>query len=98
MSHAETTNKIHQDILRALAEMQQSVVAARMGLSESSVSRMKARGGTIEEAASLLSALGLRVVPEDETTYRPDVIQALHTMAKLGFELSPELASMKSAG
>lgn len=97
MTTKDLASKNTAALLHALAASCQKRVADSMGVHESTISRMKSPGGDIESFASLAAALGLKLVGADEQTYRPDVIKALHTMAGLGFELSPEMAAIKSA-
>ena len=96
MTLDETANKNQQLILHALAQAHQNVVANKVGVHESTISRMKEKGGLIETAAYLIAALDLKVVAVEERTYRPDLIQALHTLAALALEVSPELMAMKA--
>ena len=95
MTLKEQANKNHQMILQALADSHQNTVADRMGIHESTVSRMKERAGLIESAAQLLAALDLKIVPAHEQTYRPELIRALYTMAKLGFDTAQEFEHLK---
>lgn len=95
MTRTELASKNEALILRALSLTGQKRAADAIGVHESTISRMKAPGEEIETFARLAAALGLKLVAVDEQTYRPDVIQALHTMAKLGFELAPEMAALE---
>lgn len=70
-------------ILHALAEVSQKAVADRLGVSESTVSRMKS-DGQIENMAGFLAAMGLKVVPERAETFDPAYIDALRTLARRG--------------
>lgn len=60
----ERARKGYSLVLRELADPgRQSGIAAAMGVSESTVSRIKSE--RLEEAITLLSYLGLKVVPAD---------------------------------
>jgi hypothetical protein len=96
MSPDERTRKNRAVILQALAATSQVVVAKRMGTSESAVCHMKDAGGLIDKVVELLTALDLKPVGEGDRTYDPEVIRAMHTMARLGFQLSPDVAAMRS--
>lgn len=91
----ESARKIHTSILQALANASQKRVADALGIHESSVSRMKSTDGDIENMARLLAVLGLKVVAVDVLTYKPEMINALHTLARAGLDLSPEFAVLK---
>lgn len=95
MTVSDLANKNQAAVLHALAVAGLKRTADALGVHESTVSRMKGEGCEIEAFAKLAAALGLKLVGADEQTYRPDVIKALHTMAGLGFELSPEMAAIK---
>jgi len=73
-----------------LAAMQdpgtQRTVAQVLGVSESTVSRIKTE--KLEDAITLLCHLGFKVVPQSMRCYPEDYVQALHTMAKLQMQNS----------
>ena len=92
----ELANKNQAVILQALSAKGQKRVADAIGVHESTISRMKAAGEEIETFSRLAAALGLKLVREDEETYRPEVMQALHTLAALALEVSPELVVLKA--
>lgn len=72
------SRKIAAQILQSLASAGQAPVAAAIGASESTVSRMKSEG-EIERLALLLAACGLKVVPADWRVFDPaDVAVLLH--------------------
>jgi AraC-like DNA-binding protein len=52
-----------------------------LGVSESTVSRTKTE--KLEDAITLITHLGFKVVPQSMRCYPEDYVQALHTMAKL---------------
>lgn len=72
--------KNEAQILQRLLRIGQSVVAQRMGVSESKVSRFK--NGELAEMAAFLAALGLKVVPEDVKCFEPKKIGAILELAK----------------
>lgn len=69
-------------ILQALAEKSQARVADLMGVSESTVSRLKGEG--LAQIAVFLAACGLKVVPETSHTYDQEYIRSLKHLAGLG--------------
>lgn len=76
-------------ILRAMAHASQVKVAERMGLDQSSVSRMKNAGikdAEVERIATFIAACGLKVVPEDEECYEAGYLESLRQL--LAVELS----------
>ena len=74
--------KIQTIILQALAEKSQARVADQMGVSESTVSRLKGEG--LAQIAAFLAACGLKVVPETSHTYDQEYIRSLKHLAGLG--------------
>ena len=79
-NHAETTRKFESLLLRHLAEVGQSETAARMGVSESTVSRMK--GEDVQRIASFLAAVGLKPVKADALTVDRADFVAVKRMAR----------------
>lgn len=79
---AERSRKNLTAILKALSEVGQARVAERLGVSESTVSRMK--DTEIERMAAVLSACGLKVVPEDWRDVEPELLRALSVLAARG--------------
>lgn len=77
-SASDTSCKIERAILHALADHGQAHAAAVMGVSESSVSRMK--DGQIEAMSRLLAAIGLKVVPAQYKCLDPIKAQAMVTL------------------
>lgn len=80
MKGNERARKNLQSILQALATVGQASVAEAIGVSESTVSRMK--DGELERLAQLLAALGLKVVPEAVKCYEPAFIESIFQLAK----------------
>lgn len=72
-------NKNLSEILRAFRVTTQAKVADLMGISETTVSRLK--DNAIPEFAVLLAACGLKVVSENAQTHSPERIAALTTLA-----------------
>jgi Bacteriophage CII protein len=77
-SASDASRKIERAILHALAEHGQAHAASVMGVSESSVSRMK--DGQIEALSKLLAAIGLKVVPAQYKCLDPIKAQAMVTL------------------
>jgi hypothetical protein len=77
---AEASRKVTSIVLQGLARHGQVHVAQALGVSESTVSRMKTED--IPRMAGLLVACGLKVVPAEFRCYRPDTIDALLTLAR----------------
>jgi len=76
----ERARKNEMAILRGLAQAGQRRVAECMGVSETTVSRMKE--AEIGRVGRLLAACGLKAVPVTMRCYRPESIQALLTLAQ----------------
>jgi hypothetical protein len=74
----EMTRKIERVILHSLADTGQAKAATLMGLSESTVSRMK--DGQIHAICQLISACGLKVVPAKYKCLDPIKAQAMVTL------------------
>lgn len=74
------SKKNFTSILQALASVGQASAARALGVSESTVSRMKE--SELERFALLLAVLGLKAVSGDARCYEPQVIQAIFTLAK----------------
>lgn len=78
---AERARKAHVTVLKAMQEPGRQVAAATaMGVSESTVSRMKTEH--LESFCSLLAHLGLKVVPVEMQCFPADKVQALLTLAR----------------
>jgi transcriptional regulator with XRE-family HTH domain len=67
-------------VLHAFGRVGQVAVAEALGISESTVSRLK--NSELEQWASLLAALGLKVVPVEMRCFNPEKIGAILTLAK----------------
>lgn len=87
-THRERSLKNETAILSALAERSQVRVAELLGTSESTISLMK-KDGRIEQMATFLSALGLKLVGEGASVYEADYINALRTLAAEGIKRPP---------
>ena len=75
----EITRKITSIILQRLAEEGQNSVAEAVGLSETSVSRLKAQ---VTETVRIMRVLGFKVVPLDHMCFRAQDIQPYFDLAK----------------
>ena len=71
-------------ILKAMATVGQARVAERLGVNESTVSRMK--DSELERIAALLSALDLKCVPVSMQLIEPERIEALRVLARIGLD------------
>ena len=79
---AERSRKAYSMVLQAMQDPgTQRTVAQVLGVSESTVSRIKSE--KLEDVITLLCHLGFKVVPQSMRCYPEDYVQALHTMAKL---------------
>lgn len=76
----ETARKINATILHQLASVGQTKVAEVLGVSESTVSRMKEK--ELPEIALLLDALGLKAVPRAHRCYDEKSLAAIIELAK----------------
>lgn len=74
----ELSRKIERIILHSLAEHGQSAVANALGVSESTVSRLK--DGNLETFSKVLAALDLKVVPTSFRTIDPERMKAFCTL------------------
>lgn len=79
-SIAEIARKNEQTVLHALAQRSQTKVAELLGVADSTVTRFK--DGGLEQAAALLAACGLKVVPVDMQCFPRDKVNALLTLAR----------------
>lgn len=77
---AENARKNERAILQAFARVSQARIAEQMGVHDSTVSRFK--DGGLEQAAALLAACGLKVVPVDMQCFPRDKVSALLTLAR----------------
>lgn len=92
---SERSRKNLTVILKALAGVGQAVAAGFMGVSESTVSRMKE--SELEKFCDLLSAVGLKVVPIDYHCYPEDEIAALRVLARRSDVLRASALSWEDA-
>lgn len=76
------TREFLSTVLQRLASVGQRTVAEGLGVSESTVSRMKE--GELERLCRMLALLGLRLVPAEAKCHPPEYIQALKALAKIG--------------
>lgn len=71
----DRARKNERAILRGLARIGQAAVAAELGVSESTVSRLKE--GEIERFSRLLALCGLKAVPLEMRCYPPEHVDWL---------------------
>lgn len=77
----ERARKACSTVLRAMQEPgRQGAIAAAMGVSESTVSRLK--NDQLEQFCLLLAHAGLKVVPVEMQCFPADKVQALLTLAR----------------
>ncbi len=74
-------------LLRAIGNVSQVRMAERLGVDESTVSRMKS--SEFERIASVVAACGLKLVPEEQEVYEPGYLEKLRDV--LSVELSRKL-------
>lgn len=77
----ESARKMLQVVLQALAENGRAVaIAASLGISESTISRLK--NEHLETLCAVLAHAGLKIVPAESRVIAPDRLRALLTFAK----------------
>ena len=89
MEILERARKNEKVVLRGLASVGQVNAAKEINLSESAVSRMK--DGEIAKFSRFLAACNLKVVPVSFRCAKPEVIEALQTLARSAMN-QPSLA------
>ncbi|HEX7639845.1 MAG TPA: CII family transcriptional regulator [Burkholderiaceae bacterium] len=77
---AELARKNERTVLQAFSRVSQARIAEQLGIDDSRVSRFK--DGGLEQAAALLAACGLKVVPIEMQCFPQDKIHALLTLAR----------------
>ncbi len=87
-------------ILQRLASLGQVTVAQRLGISESKVSRFKDKQAGhdesfIVECCNFLAALDLKGTPKGYKCYKPDILQAMLTLAKAQMEQTSSIESLQ---
>lgn len=85
----DLSRKIERMILHSLAEHGQSAVATAIGVSESTVSRLK--DGNLETFSKVLAALDLKVVPTSYRSIDPDRMRAFCTLFEAAMTRSDSL-------
>ena len=78
---SEAARKTERVLLQTLARVSQVRVAERMGVSESTVSRID-KG----HIATFIAACGLKVVPADMQCFDPEYIKSLKVLAGVGLQ------------
>lgn len=76
---AEIARKINSKFLQRLSEEGQKPVAEAIGVSETTISRVKQHS---EDTIKALRSLGFKVVPVEMKCYKPEVIEPLLLLAK----------------
>jgi DNA-binding Xre family transcriptional regulator len=84
MNPDERTRKNERAILHGLASRGQAAVAEALGVSESTVSRMK--DGDIERLAKMLALCGLKIVPEEVHCYDAKFMESMLFLARRQLE------------
>jgi len=84
----KTGERIQSEILRRLADVKQTVAADRMGVSESTVSRLHE---DIAKVSQLLAAVELKVADADSMVVDRSELDALESMAFKYLELRRRL-------
>ena len=77
---AERARKTVKCVLQALSGTPGSAIAAAMGVSEPTISRLK--NEHLGPFAAMLAHLGLKVVPVEARCFDPRYIEALQTLAE----------------
>ena len=93
----DRSRKNHSVILQAIGRTGQQVAADCIGTSVSTVSRWQSSEGTsmgLENIATLLAAVGLKVVPKDMKCFPAHEVQALFTLAKAHLARAESLDSL----
>lgn len=93
----ERSRKNSSMILGAIARTGQQVAADCIGTSVSTVSRWQSSEDTkmgLEQIATLLAAVGLKVVPKDMKCFPAHEVQALFTLAKAHLARAESLDSL----
>lgn len=75
----ENARKIAASIFQALSRVGQNEVAAALGTSDSSVSRLKE---TVPQFAGMLARLGLKVVPAEMRCYDEKTLASILELAR----------------
>jgi hypothetical protein len=84
----ETAQRNYTTALKALAELSQTRAAELMGVSDTTVCRLKS--SELEQICTLLAACCLRVTPTSCEVYDEAFIAALRTLARHGINASPK--------
>lgn len=91
----KTGERMNSEILRRLADVSQTVAADRMGVSESTVSRLRE---DIAKVAQLLAAIDLKVADADSMVVDRSELDALESMAFKYLELRRRLKARQEEG
>lgn len=93
----DRSRKNQAAIIQGIARTGQQVAADCIGTSVSTVSRWQSSEGTsmgLENIATLLAAVGLKVVPKDMKCFPSHEVQALFTLAKAHLARAENIESM----
>ena len=74
------SRNMQAQILQALAAHGQSVVAEKMGVDSSTITRLK--DAHLENLCNLMAAIGLKVVRKDMKCYNPAKVEVLYALAR----------------
>ena len=88
----ERSRKNHTTILNHLSEIGQVRVAEQIGLSEGEVSKLK--NTHLEHLSALLSACGLKVVPQEYKCIDPLKAQAMVTLYEAAMSKIPNTVEL----
>lgn len=91
MDHSRA-RKNESVILKALSEKGQSIVAADIGMHESSVSKAK---DNIQTLANILASCGLKVVPDTVRCFDPEYIESLKHLAREHLRTHGEIRTLE---
>lgn len=93
----DRSRKNQATILQAISRTGQQVAADCIGTSVSTVSRWQSSDGTamgLEQIATLLAAIGLKVVPVEMKCFPAHEVAALFTLAKAHLARAQNVESM----
>ena len=86
---AERAKKAHSMVLHRMADATQTALAVAMGVSESTVNRIKTE--RLEEVLQMLAHLGLKVVPADFKCVNPEAYAFLTSTHERVMREAPQL-------
>lgn len=89
MAPSERARKIVQIVLQRLSESRQSEIAAALGVSEATISRVK--NDQIELLARILAQAGLHVVPVEACVVEKKVLESINVLLSTALQKYPNL-------